>query len=402
MVKTTDFDYFETLGKGSFGIVMRCRKKSTKQFYAMKIIAKTELLHACRHDLHSVDVEVRALASLRHPFIIGMDYSFQNSQYAFIVMELAEGGTLASVLKCFRKQVLTEPHIRFYVAEIAEALHYLHGLGILYQDLKLANVLIHTDGHVKLADLGGVVDLGGDVISTNKNSEGQITSQSPLAAWAEPSLAATFKSSHLSNPRRNHSVYGTRGYSFTFLYYNPGISLIKHLLYSYMAPEVLELLVPNRVNCRGSAYMADWWSLGIVAYILLTGERPFNVPKHCSAEEELLHIRAGHLSFPESTSPGCVEFICSLLEEDDTKRLGFGVDGFNDIMNHPFFESFKWSKVITKMCRPPYVPSEMDVLYDPDQVEKPLYDGFDSLPMFDQDARAPSTKDKNLFKDWYT
>lgn len=378
-VRVYDFDFFETLGKGSFGIVMRCRKKTTKKFYAMKIISKHDLLHACRHDLSMVDMEIRALAAIRHPFIVGMDYSFQNSHYAFIVMEIAMGGTLATVLQSYRKRLLKESHIRFYVAEIVEALHYLHGVGLVYQDLKLSNVLIDMDGHVKLADLGGVADPSGEVICS-KRSERLSDAWSPLSSPIDTSATITYKAEHLRSPIRHRNVYGTRG---------------------YMAPEVLELLTADYASCKGSAYMADWWSLGILTYVLLTGQRPFDIPKGCPPEQELETVRAGQLSFPEFASPESIEFICSLLELDDTKRLGYGIDGMNDIMRHPFFESYNWPLVIKKKTKPPLVPADEDDRYDPYRVEAPLYDGYDCLPMIDKDLKALTTEQQKLFSKWY-
>ena len=90
-IKDRDFEYFDKLGQGSFGLVMRCRKKSTGRWYAMKIQLKAAMYHSYRDDPFRVDCEMRALCYLRHPFITSMDYSFQTDKYAMIVMELLTG-----------------------------------------------------------------------------------------------------------------------------------------------------------------------------------------------------------------------------------------------------------------------------------------------------------------------
>lgn len=173
----------------------------------MKVIQKQDLLRTYCSQPDMVDVEVKALAALRHPFIVSMDYSFQTPQYGFIVMELVDGGTLATVMQSFRKKVLRESHLRFYVAEIAEALHYLHGVGLTYRDLKPANVLIGMDGHVKLADLGGVTVTGGeDVIRSSSDGP-----QNVYATSSTSSAAPEFNIDNLTHPARRRTVFGTRG-----------------------------------------------------------------------------------------------------------------------------------------------------------------------------------------------
>jgi serine/threonine protein kinase len=210
IVMLPDFDFYESLGTGSFGYVYRVGKKSTRTQYALKIMPKQKLLYSYLDDYNSVVSEVEMLVAVRHPFIISMDYSFQSSQFAMIAMELAEGGTLVSVLTMLKTTVLTESQMRFYIAETAEALHYLHGIGLIYRDLKPDNVLIDINGHVKLADLGGMTDTNGGAKFASFAS--------PFAGKdkdhrRDPSFRAArvYKAEHLDQPRRRTSYLGTRG-----------------------------------------------------------------------------------------------------------------------------------------------------------------------------------------------
>jgi hypothetical protein len=128
-VSPHDFEYFNVLGKGTSGVVVHARKKSTRKHYAIKIIRKADLVHEFRNNIQQMDIEVRVLSRISHPFIVGMDYSFQTPEFGMIVMELVTGGSLRSIPAYFRKGVVPEKALKFYVAQISEALHYLHSLG---------------------------------------------------------------------------------------------------------------------------------------------------------------------------------------------------------------------------------------------------------------------------------
>lgn len=79
-------------------------------------------------------------------------YSFQTADRVCFVMEYANGGELFFHLS--RERSFSEERTRFYGAEIVSALGYLHAEGIIYRDLKLENLLLDKDGHIKIADFG--------------------------------------------------------------------------------------------------------------------------------------------------------------------------------------------------------------------------------------------------------
>lgn len=81
-----------------------------------------------------------------------MKYSFQTADRLCFVMEYVNGGELFFHLS--RSRVFGEDRTRFYGAEIISALGYLHSQGIIYRDLKLENLLLDKDGHIKIADFG--------------------------------------------------------------------------------------------------------------------------------------------------------------------------------------------------------------------------------------------------------
>ena len=99
-----------------------------------------------------VIAERNALALNRSPFCVNLFYCLQSANNVFLVMEYLIGGDLKSLLgHC---GFFDEATSRFYVAEIALALQYLHKRDIVHRDLKPDNVLLTAKGHVKLTDFG--------------------------------------------------------------------------------------------------------------------------------------------------------------------------------------------------------------------------------------------------------
>ncbi|XP_040007048.1 RAC-beta serine/threonine-protein kinase-like [Xiphias gladius] len=149
-VTMSDFEYLKLLGKGTFGKVILVKEKSTGVHYAMKILRK-EVIIAKDEVAHTV-TESRVLQNTRHPFLTTLKYAFQTHDRLCFVMEYANGGELFFHLS--RERVFTEDRARFYGAEIVSALEYLHSRDVVYRDLKLENLMLDKDGHIKITDFG--------------------------------------------------------------------------------------------------------------------------------------------------------------------------------------------------------------------------------------------------------
>ena len=89
---------------------------------------------------------------LNHPFLCNLHYAFQTSKQLFLVMDFCQGGELYFHIK--QNKHFSEDVAKFYAAEIILALEYLHKKNIVYRDLKPENVLITSEGHIKLVDFG--------------------------------------------------------------------------------------------------------------------------------------------------------------------------------------------------------------------------------------------------------
>jgi len=146
----SDFFIQRTLGTGSFGRVHLARSKHNMRYYAIKVLAK-EKVYRMKQVEHT-NSERAMLAMVQHPFIVNLWGTFQDSTNLYMIMDFVPGGELFTLLR--KSQRFPNPVAKFYAAEVALALDYLHGLEIIYRDLKPENLLIAADGHIKITDFG--------------------------------------------------------------------------------------------------------------------------------------------------------------------------------------------------------------------------------------------------------
>ncbi|KIH69142.1 kinase domain protein [Ancylostoma duodenale] len=91
-------------------------------------------------------------ANFHHPFLVSLHFSFQNKDKLYFVLDHLNGGELFSHLQ--KEKHFSEARTRFYAAQIASALGYLHENNIIYRDLKPENLLLDKDGYLVLTDFG--------------------------------------------------------------------------------------------------------------------------------------------------------------------------------------------------------------------------------------------------------
>ncbi|KAJ1506580.1 hypothetical protein HMI54_002239 [Coelomomyces lativittatus] len=293
-IELNHFELLRSVGKGAFGKVRVVQHKKDQKLYALKYINKQKCIQMKAVD--NILQERRLLEGLDFNLICNLRFAFQDDENLFMVLDLMLGGDLRFHLE--RHGPFKEDCVRFYLAEIALGLTYLHEKKIVHRDLKPDNVLLCSQGHVHISDFNIAVKF-----SENK----------PLK-----------------------SIAGSM---------------------AYMAPEVLEE--------KGYFSCVDWWSLGVVAFELLFGKRPF---RGSTNEALAKSIISNPLKFPETKphtiSDKCLDCISKLLIKDPNLRLGHGSDELLGFKSHPFFHGMAWEKLIDLSYIPSFIPDPKKSNFD--------------------------------------
>ncbi|KAI9666062.1 MAG: hypothetical protein M1821_003997 [Bathelium mastoideum] len=152
-VNLSHFRLLRVVGKGAFGKVRIVERKDSGLTFALKYIRKDEIVRS--ESVRNIIRERRMLEHLNHPFLCNLRYSFQDVEYLYIVVDLMNGGDLRFHIS---RKAFTEEAVKFWIAELACAIRYVHKQGIIHRDIKPDNVLLDGDGHVHLADFNVASD----------------------------------------------------------------------------------------------------------------------------------------------------------------------------------------------------------------------------------------------------
>jgi serine/threonine protein kinase len=170
--KAADFVPLRILGRGAFGVVQQVLWQGNS--VAMKSTPK-----AYKLGMSSIKTEAYILKHFAHPFIVPLVAVVADTRYFHVIMKFCRGGDLFHRLQTLATSADSGKHMRFYLEEIVCALSFLHSRNILYGDLKLENVMIDDEGHVRLVDFNMSVLNVTASCKTVRGPRGSVFSQAP-------------------------------------------------------------------------------------------------------------------------------------------------------------------------------------------------------------------------------
>ncbi|KAI7683533.1 hypothetical protein KC353_g21408, partial [Hortaea werneckii] len=146
-----DFEIIKPISKGAFGSVYLSKKKSTGDYYAIKVLKKADMV--AKNQVTNVKAE-RAIMMWQgeSDFVAKLYWTFSSKDYLYLVMEYLNGGDCASLIKVLG--ALPEDWTKKYIGEVVLCVQHLHSRQIVHRDLKPDNFLIDAKGHLKLTDFG--------------------------------------------------------------------------------------------------------------------------------------------------------------------------------------------------------------------------------------------------------
>lgn len=181
-----DFEIIKPISKGAFGSVYLAKKKSTGDYFAIKVLKKADMV--AKNQVTNVKAE-RAIMMWQgeSEFVAKLYWTFSSKDYLYLVMEYLNGGDCASLIKILGG--LPEDWAKKYLGEVILGVEHLHNRGIVHRDLKPDNLLIDQKGHLKLTDFGlsrmGLIGRQKRVLDSNVNeSAPDLLKQGPFARAA--------------------------------------------------------------------------------------------------------------------------------------------------------------------------------------------------------------------------
>lgn len=184
-----DFEIIKPISKGAFGSVYLSKKKSTGDYFAIKVLKKADMV--AKNQVTNVKAE-RAIMMWQgeSDFVAKLYWTFSSKDYLYLVMEYLNGGDCASLIKVLGG--LPEDWAKKYLGEVILGVEHLHNRGIVHRDLKPDNLLIDQKGHLKLTDFGlsrmGLIGRQKRVLNSAANeSAPDLLKQGPFARAASMS-----------------------------------------------------------------------------------------------------------------------------------------------------------------------------------------------------------------------
>ncbi|KAL6340078.1 hypothetical protein AAG906_038913 [Vitis piasezkii] len=340
------------LGRGAKGAVFLVEAEAGEERLALKAVSRKLVESKSKDndkngsnndkesDYRRICFEQEALRRFRHPLLPRLHGIVCTDRIVGYAIDYCPGRDLNQLRKKQSEKMFSDDIIRFYAAELVLALEYLHGLGIVYRDLKPENVLIQENGHLMLVDF----DLSTKLSPKSPENPPPILKK-PAQKPAKKTRLSSFHrlcnsgiSSEKSDPALESERNSVRTESDSSAKSNSFVGTEE-----YVAPEI--------ILGSGHDFAVDWWSLGVMLYEMLYGTTPF---KGSNRKETFYRILAKAPELVGEATP-LRDLIAKLLEKDPKQRIIL-----EDIKGHDFFRGIEWDMVV-EIGRPPYIPENEHV-----------------------------------------
>lgn len=166
-----DFSLERVIGRGGFGKVWRATHKKSSRIFAIKEMQKIRIVK--KNSVSSVLNERMLLAMLKHPFIVNMQYAFQDYLNLFLVMDLVPGGDLRFHMGKHRS--FNEQQTKFIVCCVLMGLEYLHINCVIHRDIKPENLVFDSKGYLRITDFGIAHQLRSDNSNDTSGTPGYMS-----------------------------------------------------------------------------------------------------------------------------------------------------------------------------------------------------------------------------------
>ena len=343
-LELSDLKVGKVIGRGGTAVVKIASVAREDTLYALKIIKKKFLEYHNKYQM--LKNEKQVLQSLnKSTFVIKLRQTFKDDRNLYFLLELAPGGDLLSVLN--KLGVLDRHQAQFYLGCMIEALKYCHENSVVYRDLKPENLLVDSQGYLKLSDFG---------IAKKFSKQNFLLTYSLVGT---PQFMAP-------------EILTGHGYGFTVDLWSLGCCLFE-LLVGELPFQSDDLEGGNDTGNQFRLFQS------IVAF------------------------NPSAIDFADTINEPSRSLIRGLLQPNPHNRLGCSVGaGIGEIQRHEFFEFFAWDKLRERSLEAPFVPEIAQVMVKrPASVEgfgigeepplsSPALSAAPSYSSFEPGAHAPS------------
>ncbi|KAI8470474.1 MAG: kinase-like domain-containing protein [Monoraphidium minutum] len=303
------------LGEGAFSRVSEVTEQSTNRTFALKRMTMTAALQCPEH----VYCEQHISKNTTNAFCIRQYASFKDPHHLYFLFDLMNGGDLMDVLvaeaKIIKHPVPQKGGVRQGV--LAPKVKMWQGMEEDMAKFYVASIVLALE---YLHDQG--------ILYRDLKPENVLIDAQGFAKLGDFGFAKAVEGGN-----RTYTFCGTPGY-----------------------------VAPENILGRGYTHSVDWWTLGVLMYVLLTARQPFSSPKTSDPMEVMRRIVDDRwpVKFPPYMSPEAKDLIQRLLERKPAKRIGMLQGGSDDIKKHAWFENFDWESLAARKMEPPRRPRETD------------------------------------------